>query len=63
MKKACRNRHRCYYVIISRNYLLHRVPFRIYQEALCEIVVDDEGHPVKYYATNQLEVFNQVDTE
>jgi hypothetical protein len=25
-------------------------------------VVDDEGNPVKYYATNQLEVFNQVDT-
>lgn len=26
-------------------------------------VVDDEGNPVKYYATNQFEVFNQVDTE
>ena len=25
-------------------------------------VVDDEGSPVKYYATNQLEAFNQVDT-
>jgi hypothetical protein len=25
-------------------------------------VVDDEGNPVKYYATNQLEAFNQVDT-
>jgi len=26
-------------------------------------VVDHEDKPVKYYATNQFEVFNQVDTE
>jgi len=26
-------------------------------------VVDDEGHPVKYYATNQLHSFNTVDLE
>ena len=26
-------------------------------------VVDDGGNPVKYYVTNQFEVFNQIDTE
>ena len=26
-------------------------------------VVDDEGHPVKYYATNQFKTFNIVDPE
>ena len=26
-------------------------------------VVDDLGHPIKYYASNQLEVFNLRDTE
>lgn len=26
-------------------------------------VVDDEGHPVKYYATNQFKTFNTVDPE
>lgn len=26
-------------------------------------VVDHENNPVEYYATNQFEVFNQVDTE
>jgi hypothetical protein len=26
-------------------------------------VVDDDGHPVKYYATNKLEVFNMIDPE
>jgi hypothetical protein len=26
-------------------------------------VVEDGGNPIKYYATNQFEVFNQIDTE
>lgn len=26
-------------------------------------VIDHEGNPVKYYATNQFEVFNPIDTE
>ena len=26
-------------------------------------VIEDGGNPIKYYATNQFEVFNQIDTE